>query len=73
MNWKTWLKGFLSAALTGGATGAGQVISTTGHVNLGTAVVAGIGALGGLINYLIQSPLVPPAQVSSAPSVAPSK
>lgn len=59
MKFSIWLKGFASAALSGAAAGAGQVISTTGHVNTGTAVTAGIGALVGLINYLIKSPLVP--------------
>ncbi len=63
---KTWLKGLASVTLSGGATGATQVIATTGTVNKGTAVVAGIGALVGLLNYLIKSPL----QSSQVPAAA---
>lgn len=64
MNWKVWLQGLAAAAIGGAATGTTQVMSTTGSVNKGTAVVAGIGALIGALGYLVKSPLQvqPPPQ-----------
>lgn len=57
MNWKTWLQGAAAAAISGAATGATQVLSTTGTVNKGTGIIAGIGALVGLLSYFTKSPL----------------
>jgi hypothetical protein len=58
MNWKTWLKGLVAAVISGAATGLAQVVSTTGSVNTGTAVVSGAGALVGAVTYLMKSPLM---------------
>lgn len=60
MNWNVWLQSLLAATLSGAATGATQVISTSGKVNTGTGVAAGIGAVVGLIGFLTHSPLQPP-------------
>lgn len=54
MNWKLWLEGLGFAALNGGAGGAIQSVTNGGHINTGTAVAAGIGALLGAIAYLKQ-------------------
>ena len=59
MNIQLWLKGLASAALGGAGAGAAQMINSTGHVTVATAVSAGIGALMTTIAYLIQSPLAP--------------
>ncbi len=57
MDWKLWLKGLAAAAIGGGATGATQVVTTTGTVNKTTAIVSGVGALVSVLAYLIKSPL----------------
>jgi hypothetical protein len=57
MNWKVWLQGLGAAAIGGAATSATQVLSTTGTVNKGTALMGGIGALVGVAGYLAKSPI----------------
>jgi len=57
MNWQVWLQGLAAAAIGGAATGATQAVSTTGKVNVGTAIVAGAGALVTVLAYLAKSPL----------------
>ena len=57
MNWKAWLQGLAAAAVTAAASGATQVITTTGKVTTGTAVLGGVSGLVGALLYLMQSPL----------------
>ena len=61
MNWKLFLEALGSAAINGAAGGATQAIATGGgHVNTGTAISAGIGALFGILTYLKQPAFAPP-------------
>lgn len=57
MNWELWLKGLAAAAIGGAATGATQAISSSGAVNVQTAVTAAAGALVTVLAYLTKSPL----------------
>ena len=67
MNWKAWLQGLAAAAINGSASAAAQAVAG-GHVNTGTGVTAGIGALLGAILYLAESPIKP---ASTIPPVIP--
>ena len=74
--WKTWLKGLAAAALNGGAglgigilgywanTAATGTVAPLNGKALG--IVSGAGAVIGVINYLVKSPLQP-AQPTEAP------
>lgn len=53
---KAWLQGLGAAALGGATTGVTQVVATTGSVNKGTLLVAGVGALATVVAYLLKSP-----------------
>jgi len=57
----TWLKGLLSAILSGAASAAGAMVLDPDHFGVDhlrhLGLVAGVGAIVGLINYLKQSPL----------------
>jgi hypothetical protein len=57
MNWELWLKGLAAAAIGGAATGATQAVSSSGTVNVQTAVTAAAGALVTVLAYLAKSPL----------------
>ena len=57
MNWELWLKGLAAAAVGGAATGATQAVSSSGTVNVQTAVTAAAGALVTVLAYLAKSPL----------------
>lgn len=59
-NMNPWLKGLISALLSGIATGAGTVFFVPVSINSGNFKVLGymilVGAIIGLINYLAKSP-----------------
>ncbi len=69
MNWKLWLQGLAAAAVGGAGSGFTQAVTTNGgHVNTGTAICAGVGALLTTVAYVIKSPLQradPPAPTAS--------
>lgn len=74
MSWEVWLKGLAAAAIGGAATGATHALSTSGTVNVTTAITAAAGALVTVLAYLAKSPLagqVPPAPPDAAPPVKP--
>ena len=65
MNWQLFFEGLAAAAINGFVVSAAQA-STSGHINKGTAVAGGIGALVGVAQYLKQ-----PATSNSSTSPAP--
>jgi hypothetical protein len=62
MTWKLWLQGLAAAAIGGAASGATQIIGSTGTVTKMTGAAAGVGAVFTVLAYLVKSPLsMPPA------------
>lgn len=60
-HWSVWLKGLISAGISGGATGVGVLLvapdAVAAFVPSMALKMAGIGALVGAANYLKQSPI----------------
>ncbi len=58
---KPWLKGLVFATVSGAASSASVLVVDPAHFGLDNlrhlGVIAGVGALTGLIGYLKQSPL----------------
>jgi len=53
---KVWLLGLVSAVLSGAAAGAGSIAISPDNLKQ-AGVLAGVGAIVGLVNYLTKSPL----------------
>ena len=60
-HWSVWLKGLISALVSGGATGVSATLVVPTDVQAVHPMliwkIAGVGALVGAANYLKQSPL----------------
>lgn len=60
-HWSVWVKGLISAVISGGATGLGVlVVAPEAMATFAGSValkMAGVGALVGAANYLKQSPI----------------
>lgn len=69
-HWSVWLRGLVSALVSGGATGIGASLVVPTDVQEVHPIliwkIAGVGALVGAANYLKQSPL-PKADDEPAP------